>query len=302
MLNNSSLQHVLDAFIAQEALPAEYAATVEQWFLPLTEQLMQLISSSSKAPVVGISGCQGSGKSTLASLLVLLVRELMGLRAVNLSIDDFYHTHATRQQLASQIHPLLATRGVPGTHDVALALQTIEALREPGQVAIPRFNKAIDDRLPQEQWPQVRAPVDLIVLEGWCLCIPAQNSAQLQVPVNSLEAEEDTSGQWRTYVNTAIGHEYTDLYTMVDFLIMLKAPDFSRVRQWRGRQEEKLAAAQADGSGGADGKNNKIMNKQQLERFIQHYERITCHGLATLPRLADVVFQLTDAQTIAGKL
>ncbi len=43
------------------------------------------------------------------------------------------------------------------------------------------------------------------------------------------------------------------------------------------------------------------MNREQLRRFIQHYERITCHGLDTLPLKADVVLQLTGEQTIAGK-
>ena len=35
--------------------------------------------------------------------------------------DDFYLTQAQRQDLAQQIHPLLKSRGVPGTHDVPLA-------------------------------------------------------------------------------------------------------------------------------------------------------------------------------------
>jgi D-glycerate 3-kinase len=292
---SSQLQAALDEFIAREKLPADYAATVESWFLPLAEEVLQLVARSTQAPIVGISGCQGSGKSTLAALLVLLVRELMGLRAVNLSIDDFYHGHATRQQLAREVHPLLATRGVPGTHDVELALSTLQALRQPGQVAIPRFDKAMDDRQPREAWPQLAAPVDLIVLEGWCLSIPAQPEEQLATPINTLEAEEDPEGQWRRHVNARLLSDYVPFYDMVDYLIMLKAPDFSKVAQWRGRQEQKLAA-QAGAAG------HRIMNEQQLQRFIQHYERLTRHGLEVLPGKADVVFQLTDAQTIAGRL
>src|SRR5690606_12103429 len=104
-------------FIERERLPAGYLDTVERWFLPLAERLLQKVASARGTLVVGISGSQGSGKSTLAALLVLLLRELMGLRAVNLSIDDFYLTRARRRDLARDIHPLLATRGVPGTHD-----------------------------------------------------------------------------------------------------------------------------------------------------------------------------------------
>jgi len=148
---NSSLQSALEKFAAKEQLPASYIQTVEQWFLPLAEQILRKASASHQALLVGVSGCQGSGKSTLASLLVILLKELMGLNAINLSIDDFYLTHADRQMLARTVHPLLATRGVPGTHDVELALATIAKLRGEGRVAIPRFNKAIDDRAPQEE-------------------------------------------------------------------------------------------------------------------------------------------------------
>ena len=33
-------------------------------------------------------------------------------------------------QLADDVHPLLAVRGVPGTHDVKLAIDTLERLIE----------------------------------------------------------------------------------------------------------------------------------------------------------------------------
>jgi hypothetical protein len=46
-----------------------------------------------------------------------------------LSLDDLYRTRAERQAMARQVHPLFATRGVPGTHDVDLGLATIAALR-----------------------------------------------------------------------------------------------------------------------------------------------------------------------------
>ncbi len=296
VLMNSSLQAALEKFAASEQLPAFYIQTVEQWFLPLAEEVLRKASTNHQALLVGVSGCQGSGKSTLAALLVLLLKELMGLKAINLSIDDFYLTHSDRQMLARTVHPLLATRGVPGTHDVDLALDTIASLRQEGRVAIPRFNKAIDDRAPQAEWPIVSAPVDVIVLEGWCLAVPAQESDDLSEPINSLEAQEDPHGLWRHYVNSQVETVYSRLYNMIDYLIMLKAPDFAKVFEWRQNQEDKLAQRQGSAAG------NRIMSREQLHRFIQHYERITRHGLRTLPAKADVVFQLTDEQTIAGKL
>ena len=292
---DSSLRTALEQFAQHERLPASYLRTVEQWFLPLAEDIRRRVACSHQALLVGVSGCQGSGKTTLASLLVLLLRELLELKSVNLSIDDFYLTHTERQMLSHTVHPLLATRGVPGTHDVRLALDTIKALRKPGVVTIPRFNKAIDDRAPPGEWPRVQAPVDVIVLEGWCLSIGPQSHEQLESAINSLEEQEDSAGAWRRYVNERIGQEYAQLYDMVDYLVMLKAPDFAQVFEWRQNQEDKLAAK-------STGTGTRIMNREQLSRFIQHYERITRHGLETLPLKADVVFQLTGEQTIAGKL
>ena len=299
MALDSSTRMALEHFIASEKLPASYLHTVEQWFLPLAEELLQRVAVRHQALLVGVSGCQGSGKTTLASLLVLLLTNLMGLRCINLSIDDFYLTRAERLQLADSIHPLLATRGVPGTHDVQLALDTIARLRGQGTVAIPRFNKAIDDRAPENEWPRVQAPVDVIVLEGWCLAVPKQPETELQHPITSLEALEDSEGVWRGHVNRQIEQEYAALYDMIDYLIMLKAPDFTKVFEWRQNQEDKLAALQ---QGVSPEQISRVMNREQLQRFIQHYERITRHGLETLPAKADVVFQLTGEQTIAGRL
>lgn len=296
MVINSSLHAALELFIAKEKLPSTYLDTVEQWFLPLAEQILHKVSRSNQALLVGVSGCQGSGKSTLAELLVMLLKELMGLNCINLSIDDFYLTYAERQILARTVHPLLATRGVPGTHDIELAISTINKLRASGHVNIPRFNKAIDDRLPAADWQRKQAPVDVIVLEGWCLAVPAQSEQELLPALNVLEQQEDPTGIWRNHVNEQIRTVYTPFYNMIDYLIMLKAPDFAKVFEWRQNQENKLAALQAAGQ------KNRVMNKEQLIRFIHHYERVTRHGLKILPQRADVVFELTDAQTINGRL
>jgi len=292
------LVSLVKTFIEQEQLPDSYLETVQQWFEPMVEELLVRISAHEGTYVIGISGCQGSGKSTLAALLVNMLNGMLGLRCINLSIDDFYLTHLERQDLAREVHTLLATRGVPGTHDVTLAMNTIRQLSESGQVAVPRFNKAIDDRYPQQDWPQLSGPVDVIVLEGWCLSIGPQNEAELEEGINALEQNEDADGTWRRYVNAAIGNDYLDFYGMVDYLVMLKAPDFDKVYEWRQNQEDKLAAAQSDTAGA----NNRIMSPEELQRFIQHYERVTRHGLQTLPEKADVVFQLTERQTIETRL
>ncbi|MYJ73656.1 MAG: hypothetical protein F4089_00575, partial [Gammaproteobacteria bacterium] len=69
-------------------------------------------------PSAGLGGGQGAGKSTLGRLIAQ-AGSMLGIRIEVLSIDDFYLTKEQRLQLAEDVHPLLATRGPPGTHDVA---------------------------------------------------------------------------------------------------------------------------------------------------------------------------------------
>ena len=298
---NPTLKPYVETFIEQEQLPVEYFNTVEKWFLPMVDELLQNMSSHQGTYIIGISGCQGSGKSTLASLLVMMLNKMLGLRCINLSIDDFYLTHEERQALGKSTHPLLATRGVPGTHDVDLAIKTISSLQNSAETAVPRFDKALDDRMPVGQWPNVRGPVDVIVLEGWCVSVAAQPNELLEEPANELETLEDADGIWRHYVNAAMSEKYQELYGLLDYLVFLKAPDFAKVFEWRQNQENRLQEkyARENASNEID---NRIMSPIQLRRFIQHYERVTRYGLETLGDKADVVFQLTDKQTIDQRI
>ncbi len=294
MSSSRIIQTALEKFIEAEMLPAAYLQTVEQWYIPLVQDISDRLHFNQGTFILGIHGCQGSGKSTLAALLVLLLREMHGVSSINLSLDDFYLTRSKREQLAVNVHPLLLTRGVPGTHDIGLALQTIKALSQRGEVAIPRFDKAVDDRMVKSEWPLVKAPVDVVIIEGWCLGISPQTQAELQVAVNTLESEED-QGEWRAYVNEKLRDEYQDLFELIDLLIMLKAPDFSNILEWRLQQENKLKQNINPAS-------SRLMNEDELKRFISHYERLTRHALRTVPATADMVYQLNDKQGIQAKL
>lgn len=285
----------LSSLIASQGLPETFCNTVEQWYLPLMHQIM-----AEKGPepmVIGVQGSQGSGKSTLAQFIKLLAEQVYELRAVELSQDDFYLTLAERQALAQNVHPLFITRGVPGTHDIELAIATINALKaaDTGScVDIPRFLKAIDDRAPKEQWDKVEGKVDLIIFEGWCVGAEPQAEAELANSVNQLEESEDADGKWRAYVNNSLKQDYATLHAMLDKLVVLQAPSFSCVYEWRSLQEKKLAERLKDKPEAA----TKLMDEVALKRFISHYERLTNHCLCELHKKADWVLTLADDHNI----
>jgi D-glycerate 3-kinase len=239
--------------------------------------------------LVGLSGPQGSGKSTGSVVLARLLDE-RGRRAVVLSLDDLYLGRAARRTLAAQVHPLLATRGPPGTHDPALAAAVIAGLARPGGTILPRFDKASDDRVPMDRWPRVEGPVDIIIFEGWCVGAQPQDGAVLARAVNSLEAEEDPAGVWRGYVNQALKGAYADLFAQIEFQILLQPPAFEAVADWRIEQEHELARTLAD-----DADRTGVMSDVEVRRFIQFFERLTRHLMAEMPHRADIVVEL-DAQ------
>lgn len=232
--------------------------------------------------VVGLCGAQGSGKSTLAAgLAALFKRE--GVPSAILSIDDLYRTKADRERLAREVHPLLRTRGVPGTHDLALGHAVIDDLVAGHPTRLPRFDKAIDDRAPASQWELAPAGTRLLILEGWCVGAIPQAEAALVEPINALERDEDSGGIWRHYVNDQLAGPYQHLFARIDLLILLAAPGFDIVLRWRIEQEEALRRERGNG-----------MSDAGIARFIQHYERITRHILAEMPSRADRTIPLAE--------
>jgi D-glycerate 3-kinase len=238
--------------------------------------------------VVGLTGPQGSGKSTLAARLAPLLGE-HGLRAAVLSLDDLYLTKAQRQALARKVHPLLATRGVPGTHDAPLGANLMHDLRTPVVTLVPRFDKARDDRLPLSAWRRVEGPVDVILFEGWCVGARPQPDAALAAPVNALERTRDAEGVWRRYVNDMLRGPYDDLFgPVIGLQVLLRAPDFEAVLGWRQQQEHELIARTGQGQSDAE-----------LAQFVQHYERLSRWIDAEMPGRADISVQLGPDREVA---
>jgi len=282
-------------FLSQHRLPPEFRRVANQHYLPFARQLPEIRDRKTQL-LLGINGAQGTGKSTLADFLRLATESMFDWRVAVLSIDDFYLTLEERKTLAQDVHPLLRIRGVPGTHDtemLASYLNRLQHLNRDERIALPSFDKATDDRQIVQRWPTVKGPIDLVILEGWCVGTVAQRDVELEQPANSLEREEDPDCVWRNYVNDQLKTKYEQIFEQLDLLLFVHAPSFDAILRWRLEQEEKLADISPDGSSG-------LMSKEQITRFIQFYERLTRANLASLPDRADFEFRLDDTHSIVS--
>lgn len=296
------LRRAFSEELQHQHIDAAKSETLASVYLPLASWMhrRRQIKGKGHTWVAGINGAQGSGKSTLCAFLARILEVQYGLNVAVISIDDLYHGRSTREKLAREIHPLLVTRGVPGTHDIALGQQLFDQLSfergAPGKVLLPVFDKARDDRLPVQQWRSCMAPVDIILFEGWCVGARAQTEEALGLPVNLLEKQEDPEGLWRHYVNQQLLEGYTPFFERMDCLVMLKVPDFEAVKRWRSLQEDKLRKKLA-----ASGeKGTHLMNDAELDRFIMHYERLTRHQLSEMPERADMLLELDQDHAFCG--
>lgn len=215
-----------------------------------------------QAPIIGVAGAQGCGKSTLAA------EAARAFGAVALSLDDIYLTRAERQTLAQEVHPLFATRGPPGTHDLALLNDCLDALRGAAsrdEIRLPTFDKLRDDRRPKAEWPRTRGRPRAVILEGWCVGALPQPDADLVLPINALERDEDAEGVWRRAIDARLRSDYAALFARLDRTLYLRPPAFEQVLDWRCEQEAGLLGVA----------HLRPERRKALGRFVQHYERLT---------------------------
>lgn len=253
--------------------------------------LFSKLAAERAAPLlVGLSGLQGSGKSTFARQLADAAQRC-GVSTQVLALDHFYLGRRERQRLARDVHLLLATRGVPGTHDLDLLQRTLDALAvaNPDNPArIPHFDKGRDTRVPPSRWRAVDSKPQIILLEGWCVGVPAQDAQAIALPLNALEREDDNDGLWRNWVNAQLADRYTLLWRRLDWLVVLEAPEFAVVTRWRDQQEHPLRLNSAP----------HAMGRAALRRFLMHYERLSRHALRELPELAGLRIALRNDRSV----
>ena len=162
---------------------------------------------------VGLAGGQGTGKTTISSLIRIILTKYFKLNVFRISIDDFYKTRKERINLSKRVHPMLLTRGVPGTHDINMMLNFFKKskIKKFKRLKLPTFNKAIDDRFSKKKWYDLKSKPDVIIFEGWCVGAKSENSITLKRTINSMEKLMDQQQIWRKYVNQQLKTKYKNL-------------------------------------------------------------------------------------------
>lgn len=245
--------------------------------LPLLERWARLAARSAEegsealgAPLwISLSGLPGTGKSTFARLVTALSGPLFGLKSASISLDDVYLTQAERAELARTVHPLLASRGVPGTHDLELLERTLTRLESAApedETPVPRFDKLADERVPVQDWPIVRGRPDLILCDGWFFGTEPGPLQSLVTPVNAREAAEDPDGHFRAYVHDALAR-YQKLFAKSDEHVHIEAPSFEasvafRIEQGRRELERR-------------GRDPSELEPERVRYFLDLFERVS---------------------------
>ena len=245
-------------------------------------------AKNKKPFIVGLGGGQGTGKTTITSIISIILKKYFKLNVFKISIDDFYKTKKERILLSKKVHPSLITRGVPGTHDVSSMFSFFKRVKSKNfrALKLPKFNKAIDDRYNKKLWHSIKKKPDIIIFEGWCVGARAEKNNSLKKAINSLEKNNDKKLIWRKFVNQQLKLKYKKLYTQLDCMLFLKANNFRLLQQWRLKQEKKLWLKNKRS------RNNKIMNKKDVIKFMQTYQRITQNMLKHAPKYSSMILNL----------
>jgi len=255
-------------------------------------------ADNKKPYFVGLAGGQGTGKTTTSSIIKIILEKYFKLKVFKISIDDFYKTRKERMALSKKVHPMLLTRGVPGTHDINMMLDFFKKSKAKKfkNMKLPNFNKAIDDRFPKNKWNKINKRPDVIIFEGWCVGARAETNKTLKKSINSMEKANDHKLVWRKYVNQQLKTKYKKLYSQLNCMIYLKAKNFSLLQKWRLKQEHKLwLKTKKKGS-------HKIMSKGDVINFMQTYQRITQNMFKNMPKHASIILNLNSNHQIKTAL
>ena len=263
-----------------------HVRNLKEIYIPIAFWINKKYLKKEKTLLLGLSASQGSGKTTVAKILKIILKYFFKRKVCVVSIDDFYKTSADRNKMAKQKHPLLNTRGVPGTHDTNLIKLFFQSLQRKKfkKIKLPKFDKSIDDRLKKNKWNIINKKPEIVIFEGWCVGAKAETNVALKKPINKLEKYEDQKLIWRKFVNQKLKNEYKSIFSMLDHYIFMKVPNFKMVLKWRQSQEIKLKKRNQT--------RKKIMTYKEIKRFVMFYQRITLQMVKDLSKSANIVMFL----------
>ncbi|MEG3439189.1 glycerate kinase [Pannus brasiliensis CCIBt3594] len=244
-------------------ISSEDAILVTFWRLWLTVAIE--LRDSPKPFVQGILAPQGTGKTTLTVILRLILQSF-GVRAIGLSIDDLYKTYSERLQLR-EADPRLRWRGPPGTHDIESGIETLDRFRNRERsIAIPRFNKASHGGQGDRIDPEIVGDIDIILFEGWFLGVRPVGEEIFDSPPDPIVTAEDRA--FARDCNRRL-RDYIPLWERIDRLLILYPLDYRWSLQWRKTAEP---------AGG--------MRYTEIEEFVKYFWK-SLHPEIFLPPMLD---------------
>ena len=118
---------------------------------------------------------------------------------------------------------------------------------------------------------------------------PSINKKYLFQNINRLETIFDKNKKWRQYYNSQLKKDYKKVFSLFDQQIYIQPPAFTYILKWRYNQEKNNALKS---------RNKDFMNKKDLQKFIQHYEKLTKWMMKTMPAKADILIKVDSNQKI----
>lgn len=275
----------IDQF-CQRSLGASINCLETLWhlWLPLALWLATQRQTQNRPWIQGILGGQGTGKTTLGAILTLILQAL-GYKTISFSLDDLYKTHEERLQLRKQ-DPRLRWRGPPGTHDIELGVQTLEALRHPTPataIAIPRFDKSLHHGSGDRTAPEWVTDIDIVLFEGWFVGARPLDPMLFEAAIAPLVTAPDRP--FACAMNAQL-HAYQPLWERLDRLIVLYPKDYRLSQTWRKQAEQQM---RTNGKPG--------MSDAEIDAFVAYFwtalhPELFIKPLVTQTNGADLVIEI----------
>lgn len=187
-------------------------------------------------------------------------------------------TYEDQQKLIAKYpqNEYLSGRGVAGTHDMQLAVETltnlIEEASEGQDLLVPSYEKSCysgkGDRAPLEKWGVVSGKVDLVIVEGWML-------GYKQRPAEFFKGDPNLA-----QINEFMAAYEQQWHPFFDSMLLVGVPDSKVVYEWREQAENNQRRSKGLGAMSQD----EI--RQFCHRFIVCYDAYM-HQLMTTPFFED---------------